>query len=144
MSKCILQDWVMEHCTLRMQGALISAVCGCAGVPKEDVSKKLVRTLRGTILNSPVDYSTKFLAVCATGEDLAVFLKQPDQYQLHWLIHFMHAAEVIAYMHPEPMTALFWENVYYCMCNMLHVNHETIIQFKHRLSDGDKGDCWKT
>jgi hypothetical protein len=142
--KSVLQDWVAEHCSLRMQGTLVSAVRGCDTIPKGDVSKKLVRGLRSVVLNSPVDYPTTFLAFDVKPEDLEVFLKQPDQYPVHWLFHFMHAVEVVGWMHPDARTSAWWLALYYSMCNMLHVNAETKEQFYGRLHDGDKGDCWKS
>jgi len=141
----VLQDWVMDLCSLRMQGTLISAIRGCDGVTKEDISKKFVRALRSDIMNSAaVGYVPKFIQFDVTEEDIAIFLKQPDQYPVHWLMHFIHAIEVIGYMHPIQYKSNWYTSLYFRLADMLHMNPESQSQFFERLSDGSKHDCWKS
>lgn len=138
--KSVLQDWVTDRCSIRMQGTLLSAIRGCDGVAKEDISKKFVRALRYNVLNSPVGYPTRFLYFDIKEEDIVRLLDHPDQYELHWLLHFMQAAEVIGWMHPDIKISLWWHSLYTKIVNMLHLNPEKYEQFCSRLHDDDKGD----
>ena len=47
--KSVLQDWVMEM-PLRHQAILLTAVRGCDGMPKRDVTKTIVSALRGMFM----------------------------------------------------------------------------------------------
>jgi hypothetical protein len=139
----VLRDWVSEL-TLKQQTVLLCALRGCDQVQKEDISKKFVRKLRVTVIKNAVPLDqTKFMKVDITSEEYAAFLKQPDHYPVHWLMHFIHAVEVIGYFHPEIEIRDWWFNLYCDLCEMLHVNRETPSQNLDRLKDGVPSDCYK-
>ena len=140
----VLQYWVIENCSLMMQGTLISAIRGCDGVIKEDISKKFTRAIRNVVLNNACLNLPNFITFDVTEEDIKIFLKQPDHYPVHWLMHFIHATEVIAWMHNDISIRTWWMDLYLRLCDMLHLNPETKEQFYKRLSDGQEKDCWKS
>ena len=140
----VLQNWIINNCTLMMQGTLISAVRGCDGITNEDISKRFTRALRSVVLNNACANIPKFITFDITEEDINIFLKQPDHYPVHWLVHFIHAAEVVGYMHSNEVMRDWWYKLYYRLCDMLHVNVETYAQFQMRLRDGQVKDCWKS
>ena len=142
----VVLGWVSK-CTLKQQTVLLSAIRGCDGVAKNDISKKFVRKYRNVILKDaaplPEKSEVSFMMDAVTDEDIKIFLKQPDVYPLHWLMHFIHAIEIIGYNHPDSEVSSFWLTLYMDMCNMLHVNPESKEQNDERLKDNCLSDCWK-
>ena len=140
--KSVLRDWV-THLTLQMQGTLLCAMRGPDGANKHDPAKALIRGLRAviTVNARKLGPNNSFAgdgSGIATPEEVTAFFKSTDHYVYHWFNHFMHAAEVIGYMHPDERIAVFWRAVYLRACDDMHVNPETKEQMCHRLrADGD-------
>jgi len=138
----ILQEWVAKL-GLRHQGCLLTVVRGCDTVPREDPSKDLSRVLRGVILNTHCADATKaksFIEVPPMEEVLRrqnIFIKDHDAYPHHFVMHVVHASEVIAYHHPDPGIAAVWKAFYYAMCNKFHMTVETPDELNRRL-DADE------
>lgn len=140
----VLQNWLSDL-TLRQQTVLLAAVRGPDGVDKNDISRRLVRALRATILRDACPGNGFMEEDWPTQAELRRdFLKRPDAYPLHWLVHFMHAAEVVAYEHPTEAVNMRWRFVYYDLCEALHVNPESREQMRARLQDGGERGCWKS
>lgn len=137
--KSIIQDWACKL-GLRHQGVLTTAIRGCDLVPKDDVSKTLVRAFRADLLNAHVGdphKSRSFIQVIKHEEfiDLsAKFTSNLDHYPLHYVMHLTHAAEIIGYKHPDQNTADRWRILYFTVCKRLHVNPETEAQLDKRLN----------
>lgn len=144
----ILQPWV-ENLGLRHQGVLVSAVRGCDSALKLDPSKALTRSLRAAILISHCGDSkqAKTFIEATSFEELhtrmEAFRKSCDHYPLHYVMHFLHAAEIIGYKGPrfnadgsgnELVHAEAWSWFYAKMCRSLHVNVETVQQLDERLN----------
>lgn len=135
----VIRMW-LHALPLRFQGVLVTAIRGCDGAPKEDPSKALSSMVRRAILN-PADpretlnergffgYSPKRLS-----RELPEFLHSLDQYPLHYVMHLMHASEVIGYLHPSAPMRRFFVLVYRVFCHKFHVNPETIDQLTERLT----------
>lgn len=70
--------------------------------------------------------------------------KQIDRYPVHFLLHIIHAAEVIGFNHPDPNEAEFWKAFYYNMVQAFHMYPETKEQNNFRLRDGVDTCCHKT
>lgn len=141
--KSILQDWVMEL-GLRHQGVLVAAVRGCDDVPRHDPSKLLARCLRGEILNAHVGDASKartFIQVVSEDEladRMKAFLDNSDHYPHHYVMHLVHAAEVVGYKHPKMLSRDMWLAFYEKACKKLHVNPETNEQLDARLNADEK------
>lgn len=148
----VLRPWV-RALSLRYQGVLVTAIRGCDGAPKEDRSKSLSRMLRRAILNPADERETTMVGGFFGFDpnklkaDLHAFLHSLDAYPLHYVMHLMHAVEVIGYEYPPPPNAADWEyydgqlhlqmfflEVYVAMCHTLHVNPERREQMAERLT----------
>ncbi len=140
----VTQEWI-DILTLKQQTVLLSALRGCDGVAKHDISKKFVRKFRSTILiNAENTNNAEFMKDEVTDEDIYTFTKQPDTYHFHWLMHFIHAVEIIGYNHPNKEISEWWKSFYYKLSDMLHMNPETKEQNNKRLIDCETKRCWKT
>lgn len=154
--KSVLQDWVMRL-GLRHQGVLLTAVRGCDTAPKNDPSKDLTRVYRAMVLNSHCGDAVKAATFIELPDYKEVerrmnaFRKNLDHYPHHYIMHFMHAAQIIGYkrisdsMRQEAWLAgvphenfgrheKMWLDLYLKMCKGLHVNPETEEQMDRRLN----------
>lgn len=146
----VLRPWV-RALPLRHQGVLVTAIRGCDTAHKEDRSKSLSRMIRRAVLN-PADERETTMAGGFFGfeperlkSDLHDFLHSLDAYPLHYVMHLMHACEVIGYEYPPPSAFCdvydeqfymkeFFLKVYQVMCYTLHVNPEAREQMVERLT----------
>jgi hypothetical protein len=140
----IVQDWA-ANLGLRHQGVLVSAVRGCDSVPREDPMKQLTRFYRTCLLKAHcgdarkaasfmlhVDHASEFDAIAKP------VLKSLDHYPIHYLLHFMHAVQIMGYKMPaENLARYWWQGFYNDLCRKLHVNPETEQQLDERL-DADE------
>jgi hypothetical protein len=137
--KSVLQDWT-SSLGIRHQGVLLGAFRGCDTAPKQDPSKALVRCFRSITLNcfcgDPAKAKT-YIEQCSKEETQSrfdLFVKSLDHYPLHYLMHFIHAMEVVGYKHPDLDVRELWASFYRKMCRALHVNPETEQQMDLRLN----------
>lgn len=137
----VVKPWVF-NLPIRMQSVLLLALRGPDGVSKENSAKKLVREFRFVILNPafPKELDSRhgddFMGHQMGYTDWSVveeFTESHDEYPHHWLMHFMHAAEIVGQWHPDGQIQNFWFQVYYSLCKALHVNPEEINQLETRL-----------
>ena len=141
--RCVVQPW-LDDLTYKQQTVLLSAIRGCDGVSKDDISKKLVRVFRSLILHNAAPGQGRFMHEEITDEDIRAFIKAPDVYPMHWLMHFTHAVEIVGYNYPIEETADWWMLLYFKIVEALHFNPETKEQNDSRLRDGFSNNCWKT
>lgn len=134
----ILKQWVTEL-GLRHQGCLLSAVRGCDDAPKDDPSKLFIRCFRSMILNSFCGDPSKaasfveevhFGALLRRFNDLR---KNLDHYPHHYVMHLIHAIEIIGYYHPDMETRENWNTFYRRLVAGLHLNAETKEELDKRL-----------
>lgn len=135
----ILQEWVAKL-GLRQQGVLLTAVRGCDTAPKRDPSKQLSRAIRGMILNThcknPED-ARSFIEVCSKGElyrRMGMFANDCDHYPHHFIMHILHASEIIGYCHPVHEDSVVWLEFYNKLCWGLHLTPETCREMNIRLN----------
>ena len=152
----VIQDWLKEL-TFKQQTVLLSAIRGCDGVLKEDLSKKFVRNFRYVILKDAANNRTSdikprpdcyeppsFMQDVITDHDYKTFMKSLDHYPMHWLLHFTHAVQIIGLYHPDGTTRSYWDNVYFDIVNALHFKPEYRSDHEERLKDGRPSNCWKS
>src|SRR5262245_681192 len=102
----ILQDWVTEL-GLRHQGVLLTAIRGCDTVPKHHVSKSLARAIRREILNAHCGDASKSSSFIEDFDPVSLsqimkdFSGDLDSYPLHYVMHVVHAVEIIGYYLPD-------------------------------------------
>lgn len=130
----VVRDWIKEL-PWKQQTVLLSAIRGCDGVSKHDPSKAFIRPFRGVVLNNaePGDESDTFMHH-PEEEEVEDFAHDLDDYPMHWLVHFMHAAEIIGFKHPDDKTREWWMNLYEEMVSEgFHLNPEIEEQLDRRL-----------
>jgi hypothetical protein len=137
--KSIIQDWAAEL-GLRHQGVLVSAIRGCDSAEREDHSKYLVRVFRGVLLNphcKDIKKAASFM-VPFDEEDwphaMADFLRSIDHYPNHWLLHFMHACEIVGYKHPNLDVQQAFSTLYVKLVHKFHLRIETEAELDVRLN----------
>lgn len=130
----VVQEWI-EELPWKQQTVLLSAIRGCDGVSKHDPSKQFVRPLRGLILkNAEPDNENDTFMNHPKDDEVDKFAHRLDDYPMHWLVHFMHAVEIVGFKHPDREVRLWWNELYEEMVHEgFHLNPETKEQLDERL-----------
>lgn len=140
-TRSVLQDWVMKL-PLRHQGVLVTALRGCDLTPKnplDSLERRLTAAIRGYTLNAfdsreigKVNGSFMSLTIPdAPRTRISAF----EHYPLHYVIHLLHAFEVIAYKHPEMQISTQFLLLYCRLVQGLHLNIETEQEMDKRLCE---------
>ena len=137
-SKSVLQDWV-STIGLRHQGTLLSGIRGCDTVPKDHPTKLITRGLRADCLNSFCGDSTKaktYIRPISHDEFvdmLPLVLNSLDELPSHYLSHFMHSVQILAFYHPDVDRQALWNQLYLRICKRLHLHPESVADVNKRL-----------
>lgn len=135
----IIQEWASDL-GLRHQGVLVSAVRGCDSVLREDPSKYLVRVYRGVLLRAHCRDITKAASFMVPFDAMqwdhsaADFFRSIDHYPNHWLLHWMHACEIVGYKHRDPDISAAFSEMYFKLVNKFHLHPETAYDLDNRLN----------
>lgn len=166
MTRSVLQDWVQDL-TFMQQSVLLCALRGPDGLCKNHISKKLIRWLRRCILFSAFDNAVLTLPWDVTERKGGSFTGPSvefdpqrwacwqdamndvvDKYMLlldgvphHFQLHFLHAAEIIGYCHPDSVIRAWWCGTYGRLCNDMHLLPEPAYLMNRRL--GDNEQAWR-
>lgn len=135
--RSVLQDWVMEL-PLREQGTLLTVVRGCDLTPKyplDSPERELVGWLRWCFLNPADEREVDIPGAFFQSTPPDVHMSGLGHYPLHWVMHVMHATEVIAYRHPDLQVAGEAARIYLSICRSLHVIPESEPMMTTRLSE---------
>lgn len=148
----VMLPWTTEL-TFMQQSVLITAVRGPDGIRKDHIAKVLLRWYRRCILISAFDKSAlpdpytagggSFTGPCNfPSKDnpdikaaLTEYFRHVDELPHHFQLHFMHAAEIIGYKHPDKEIRNWWRVAYIRMVNDLHLMPESESAMDSRLSD---------
>lgn len=149
----VLQPWV-EDLTAMQQSVLIAAVRGPDGIRKNHPVKVLCRWLRRSFLLCAFDkvahldpltpcggsFTGKCQTDAVTGVDhaLTLYLESVDELPHHFQLHFMHAAEILGYKHPDLAVREWWNTTYRRLVSDAHLFIETEQQMDRRLADNEK------
>jgi hypothetical protein len=153
-SVSVLQDWVV-NLSLAKQGVLLTGVRGPDNIRKDHPVKEFLRVYRRVILRCAKPFPNAFMvnsSVMSSGQvsalrqsptlatrlstELTKFWESyVDDLPHHFLMHFCHCAEVIAYDHPDPIVKAFWEEVYVAICHSFHMSCEDKDAYNNRLRD---------
>lgn len=139
----VTQPWTWQL-SWKEQTVLLSALRGCDNIGKHDVSKKIVRKIRKTVLQNAGTEQAEFMSADITEKEVYDFSKNIDAYPVHFLLHLIHASEVIGYCHPDMKIKTFFQNFYDTMVNAFHMKPETEAEMHKRLEDGTDTCCHKT
>lgn len=69
------------------------------------------------------------------------YLEYVDELPHHFQLHFMHAAQIVGYHHPDEKIRSWWNEFYLMIVNDAHLHPETPEEMNNRLSDNR--DEWK-
>jgi hypothetical protein len=69
------------------------------------------------------------------------YLQVLDEVPHHFQLHFMHAAEIIGYQHPDEKIRSWWNKLYVRLAHDMHLWPESAEQMNQRL--GDDREAWK-
>jgi hypothetical protein len=125
---------------LRHQGVLLTAVRGPDTSPKEDAVKALVRCYRAAVLNAHCGDPRKaktFIEAVDTDtlyDRMGTVARDGDALPHHYVMHLVHAAEVVGYKHPTPTIAQAWLWFYGSMVHGLHLSPESEAAMDRRLT----------
>jgi hypothetical protein len=134
----ILQDWV-QALGLRHQGVLLTAVRGCDAAPKNDPSKMFVRCYRAAVLKAHCGDAKKAATFIehVDGDELLrrfnALRNNLDHYPVHYIMHLMHAVEIVGYKRPDEFAAL-WKGFYFSFCVAFHLEPESCAALDNRLN----------
>lgn len=160
----VTQDWV-HNLTLMQQTVLLTAIRGPDGLPKYGPVKMLLRWYRrcfllsamdGRALTNPYDNNGGSFTgpslvepdpdftdpIWESPMDLLVgqYLRTLDAIPHHFHMHFMHAAEILGYKHPDEQIRYWWRRTYLRFVSDMHLQPELEQTMDKRL--GDKRDDW--
>lgn len=158
----VLLPWICGL-TMMQQSVLIAAVRGPDGLPKDHVAKLMLRWLRRCVLYSAMDrreLTTPYESgggsftgpsihygrldmdggVWENGmaEVLKNYLRCVDEIPHHFQLHFMHAAEIIGYKHPDYRIRSWWNRTYLAIVNDAHLMPESEERMDFRLGDNER------
>lgn len=148
--KSVIQEW-MNELSWKQQTVVLAALRGCDGVHKEDPSKFVHKYMRACVLENAGTTNTPFMKANYNEYDderlynerfnrVKKFCRNIDAYPTHYILHFMHAAEIIGYNHPMENVARFWRETYLLFVNAMHLQPETKESNMFRLLDGVDSD----
>lgn len=158
-AKSVLQNWVMQL-PFMQQGTLLTAIRGPDGVPKFHKCKPVIRWYRRCVLRSAFD-GAEFRNPLAPGggsfcgpvkDDFDTgpaariwqvqiqfcaddYMEARDELPHHFQMHFMHAAEIVGYKHPDQAIRDWWATLYVRMAHAMHVWPESVFEMDKRLGD---------
>lgn len=161
----VSQTWTHDL-TCMQQAVLFAAVRGPDGVGKYHVCKYLLRWYRRCVLLGALDHNVFTDPYDPRGgsftgpsvNDLVRheiehgrltwteamqpvfdnYLKSLDELPHHFQLHFMHAAEIVGYKHPDQLIRSWWNYVYQELANDMHLTPETEEQLDFRLADSEE------
>lgn len=135
----IIQDWA-ARLGLRHQGVLVSAIRGCDSLPREDPSKYLVRVYRGVLLRAHCGDLKKAASFMLPFDPESwhdasdEFFESIDHYPNHWILHWMHACQIVGYQHPNDKIRFIFMQMYKRLVKKFHLNPESAEQLEERLN----------
>lgn len=139
MNKSVVKDWV-SHLGLRHQGVILTAIRGCDTVQKIDPIKDLARAYRERILNcfcgDPIKAKSfiERFNIVQLRDIMEAIVKSHDHYPHHYLMHLIHASEIIGYKDRQDGQFSLWLHFYNRMCSKMHMKPETEEELDVRLT----------
>lgn len=157
----VTQEWTWELSRMQ-QTVLLTAIRGPDGLPKYGAVKQLLRwyrrctlisSLDNKVLNTPYSYDGgSFMGPSYEPTSLvhdwrplmhdivSEYIRDLDAIPHHFQLHFLHAAEIVGYKHPNAAIREWWHSVYIRLVHDMHLYPETEEQLDRRL--GDNRDQW--
>lgn len=140
----VLHDWVQEL-PFQMQALLTTAMRGPDENNKFNAAKGVIRYLRSVVLKPAGEWNGKNNNDFMWGEYdkfhqyANMFWADHDEYPHHFIMHLVHCAEVVGYMHPVEEIRHIWLHFYGDATLAFHMNPETKAEMTTRLNDFGEG-----
>lgn len=135
--RSVVQDWLgSDNISLKQQTVVLSALRGCDGQSKHDISKKFIRKIRGVVLVNAATDQTTFMQNIMTLKDVREFAEDCDKYPIHFVMHLCHCCEVIGFKHPKSIVQHWFQQAYLTIVDALHLKPESEAECDSRLIDG--------
>lgn len=156
--KIVTQSWT-HGLPYMQQTVLLTAVRGPDGAGKYHPSKYMLRwfrrctlicALEGIALTTPHDKrGGSFTGPSYTGHVIgdewqhhmetvfSAYLKSLDELPHHFQLHFMHAAEIVGFKHPDIDIREWWRMVYFELARDMHLRPELESELDRRLGDDE-------
>ncbi len=137
----VVQDWI-SYLPFTQQAVLLVALRGPDGMTKWNGCKKMTFFIRGVILHAAYpnyddSYPESFCFMRCDynnfNTDLQQFFREVDEMPHHYLMHTLHAAQIIGYKHPDPYIASLFGEMYLKGCKDFHMNAESVEDMDKRL-----------
>lgn len=155
----VTQEWT-HGLKLMQQTVLLTAIRGPDGVAKYHPSKYMLRWYRRCVLlgaldqnvfTNPYDPRDGSFTGPSYGEGTSLphdwhvpmqgvfnrYLQSLDELPHHFQLHFMHAAEIVGYKHPDALIRSWWNYVYRELANDMHLEPESEEAMDFRLGDSE-------
>lgn len=153
----VTQEWTHDLPCMQ-QTVLLTAVRGPDGVAKYHPCKYLIRWFRRCVLLGALDHNVfkdphdprggSFTGPSYEGDRLVEweepmnrvverYLQSLDELPHHFQLHFMHAAEIIGYKHPDLRIRHWWNWLYRELVKDMHLSIETEADLDYRLGDSE-------
>jgi hypothetical protein len=139
--KSILQAWVTEL-GLRHQGVLLTAVRGCDTWSKYSAEKPLIREMRGLILVAfdprELEFAEGFMTRFPNPNGDNAFqslLSNIDGLPVHYVMHVMHAVEILGFKHPDKEVRSAYQDRYARLAEKFHLYPEDVYDMDERLTE---------
>lgn len=136
----IIQDWAC-NLGIRHQGVIISAVRGCDTMPKNGAAKTLSRFYRGAILRPHCGDIAKAQSFMSAPRDDFEFMEtakcaldEMDAAPMHYVLHLVHAAQIVGLYHPDATTRSQWSWFYLRCVRKFHLAPESEQELNRRLN----------
>jgi hypothetical protein len=159
--KPVIQEWVWGL-PLMQQTVLLTAIRGPDGIAKYGPTKLVLRWFRrcillsamdGKVLDNPYDNNGGSFTgpsietptglnewEAAMDRAATDYLAQTDGLPHHFILHLMHASEILGYKHPDERIRTWWYRFYERQVHAMHLWVETEQELDKRL--GDCRDGW--
>jgi len=139
MSVSMLREWA-QQLGLREQGVLLVSLRGCDLAPKfplDSPERRLTAALRYAICvpfdEREVDAEVGCFMLSRPPMD--VKLSMFEHYPLHYVMHMVHACQVLGYRHPEEDQRVMWLELYMRFVKSLHLRPESFRMMLDRLGE---------
>ena len=132
----VFQNW-LQSISWKMQTVIVTGIRSCDGLSKFDPSKHISRSIRMAALKN-ADTTTTYMKHNIFEELIESsdkFIADLDKYPMHFVMHMMHACEIIGYKHPDQRTREIFYSVYSKIVWSLHLRPEPLASLDHRLTD---------
>lgn len=135
----VLKDWV-SNLPLREQGTLLTAIRGCDLTPKyplDSIERNLTAFVRCAVMNPFDEREIDREAGCFMQSNIQDDWKASafGHYPLHYVMHLVHALEIIAYRCPDIDFMRQALVAYNKFVTSFHLNPETIEEMTERLGE---------